>query len=519
MLRKITVVAVALLISSVIYAGAQDIKIDFDGKKSFSFSERITSEIANLEIKIPEVDSLNKKTKIPKEWAIKEWTIMVFVNAKNNLEEYGLKDVNEMEMVGSSDKVNIVVEMGRMDGFDSSEGDWIGTRRYLIQKDGNPNAVTSPVVQDLGKVDMGDWKQLVDFGKWTKTNYPAKKYMLIVWNHGSGWDKNIKFILDRGLSYDDETHNHFTTPQLGMAINEIGRLDVYGSDACLMQMASVDYEIKDSVAYIVGSEETEPGDGYTYNTMLEPIVSNPTLTPYQAAKVLVDAYSDHYQGLSYAYTQSLVKTSALPKLLTLMNDWVYAVGVAGDKEIVKNALLNAQSYAMKDNKDLYHFVSLVCEKTASAAVKEKGEVLMSYIKGGVVKYNRWSSSSGGWWGPDDYSNSHGIAVYLPKYSYNKSYDELKWAKYSNWDEFIKWYTAKDAEKMTESKNLLGLFGAAVACLESENCYEHVANYVEEQAAQNVIDHHSPQPNQENFGYDYITTISGGQNFGLSELTK
>ena len=445
MLKKIIAAAVVLSMSAV-YIGAQEVEIDFDGKsdiqktqniEGFSISDMVAEKIASLEIEAPEMDSLNKKTK-----GSAEWTIMVFVNSKNNLEKYGLKDVNEMEMIGSSDKVNIVVEMGRMSGFDSSEGDWKGTRRYLIQKDDNINAVTSPIVEDLGKTDMGDWKQLAKFGKWAKEKYPAKKYMLIVWNHGSGWEKSVKSIVDKGLSYDDETHNHFTTPQLGMAINEIGKIDVYGSDACLMQMVSVDYELKDNVTYIVGSEETEPGDGYTYNTMLDPIVSNPTITAYQAAKVVVDAYSDHYQDMSYAYTQAFVRTSAMSTLLKLMNEWAYAVTEAGDKAIVKTAISNSQSFAMKDNKDLYHFVSLVGEKTASSVVKEKGEDLMVYIKRSVVAYDRWNSSSGGWWGPEDYSNTHGIAVYLPSYSYNKNYSELKFAQYSNWDEFIQWYTAK-----------------------------------------------------------------------------
>jgi cysteine peptidase C11 family protein len=445
MLNKIIAAAIALSMSAV-YVGAQEVEIDFDGKSdiqdvkksNISISEGITSEIANLEIEVPGMETLNKKTK-----GLAEWTIMVFVNSKNNLERYGLKDVNEMEMVGSSDKVNVVVEMGRMSGFDSSEGDWKGTRRYLIQKDDNINSVTSPVVEDLGKTDMGDWKELVKFAKWAKEKYPAKKYMLTVWNHGAGWEKSI--MTTKGISYDDETHNHFTTPQLGRAINEIGRLDIYSSDACLMQMASVDYEMKDNVTYIVGSEETEPGDGYTYNTMLAPIVAKPEMTAFQTAKVVVDAYSDHYQEMSASYTQSLVRTASLPKFLNLVNEWAYAVTEAGDKALVKTAISKTQKYAMSDNKDLYHFVSLVEETTKSADVKEKGKALKSYIARSLVGHNRWNSSSGGWYGPEDYSNSHGMAIYLPSYSYNKDYNELKWAKYSNWDEFIQWYTAKDAK--------------------------------------------------------------------------
>ncbi|MCK5357206.1 MAG: hypothetical protein KAJ48_02325, partial [Elusimicrobiales bacterium] len=169
----------------------------------------------------------------------KEWTIMVFMNAKNNMEKYGLKDVNEMEMVGSSDKVNIIVELGRVKKYSISNGNWKEARRYYIEKDANPNEITSPVVKEFINVNMGNWRRLASFGKWVKKNYPAKHYMLIVWGHGSGWEKTDKSMPDKGLSYDYETGKHFTTPELGRAIEKIGKLDIYGSDACLMQMASV----------------------------------------------------------------------------------------------------------------------------------------------------------------------------------------------------------------------------------------------------------------------------------------
>ena len=424
MLKKILTTVIALSISSIVYA-----EIDFDSGKSFSLKNEMT------EIKIS--PRMNRERKAD---TTKEWTIMIYVNAKNDLEKYGLKDVNEMEMIGSSDKINVVVELGRMDGYDSSEGDWTGSRRYLIQKDDSTSTITSPVLADLGKVDMGDWKHLVDFGVWAKTKYPAKKYMLIVWNHGNGWTKSLKSIVNKGISYDFETNNHFTTPQLGMALKEIGRLDVYASDACLMQIFSVSYEIKGDITYVVGSPETEPGDGYTYNTMLKPIISNPEITPYRAAKVLVDAYSDHYQSIDKASTQSFIRTSSFEKLLILLDDWAYAATQSKEKALIKKSVYKAQKYAVPDNKDLYHFLSLVTAETMNADVKEKGKALMNYIERHLVVYSRYTNSSGNWWsGPVDYSNSHGLAVYLPKVSYNSNYDELKIAQQSYWDEFIKWY--------------------------------------------------------------------------------
>ncbi|MHB0995081.1 MAG: clostripain-related cysteine peptidase [Elusimicrobiales bacterium] len=398
--------------------------VSFDG--GFDLKE----EIAKLDLQVP-APAADKAA------AQKEWTIMVFINAKNNLEKYGLKDMNEMEMVGSSDKVNIVVELARIAGFDSSDGDWKTSRRYLVKKDAEVSKVTSPVVQELPKADMGDYKHLIDFANWAKANYPARKYMLIVWNHGAGW---IKYVpgQTKGISYDDETGNHITTPQLGEALKAMGGVDVYGSDACLMQMAEVVYELRDHTQYIVGSEETEPGDGYTYDTFLGPIVAKGDMSAYEVAKVTVDAYSDHYQQLGQASTQSFIKSSAVNGLLDLANKFAYSVTAAGEKALAREAMGGAQSYAYPENKDLYHFTELVLAKTASPEVKKAGEALNAYIKGDLVMHNRTNNSDGGWWGPEIYDNSHGIAVYLPGSAAPAHYADLQWAKYSNWDEFIGW---------------------------------------------------------------------------------
>ncbi|HAH32956.1 MAG TPA: hypothetical protein DCL44_11655 [Elusimicrobia bacterium] len=375
----------------------------------------------------------------PAQKVMPEWTIMVFMNGKNNLEPFAIKDLNEMEVVGSSARLNIVVETGRIEGYDTSNGDWMGTRRFLIKKDTDTLKVNSPVVQDMGKVDMGDYKSVIDFGKWAKQKYPAKKYMLIVWNHGSGWEKGVKPVL-KGISYDEETNNHINTPQLGQVLKAIGGVDVYGSDACLMQMAEVVYELKDNVKYIVGSEEVEPGDGYTYNTFLAPLAAKPAMTPEELAKTAVDAYSDHYKDQKTGSTQSFIKAASIPMLLTLTNDFSYAVTQAGEKTLAKSARDSALGFSISENKDLYDFVSRVVAGTKKPAVAEKGKALMSFITGGLVVYNRTNNSPGSPWGGPavDYSPAKGVAIYMPYSVLGDGYADLQWAKYSNWDEFVNW---------------------------------------------------------------------------------
>ncbi len=400
-------------------------EISFDSPNKTSLNQEIAAQTVN----VPAPVKANANA-VTASRSAKDWTIMVFVNGKNNLAPYAVKDMNEMEQVGSTSRINVVTETGLVSGY--GDVPFTGTRRFLIKKDNDTNTVSSPVLQDMGRVDMGNYSSVVDFVNWAKQNYPAQHYMLIIWNHGSGWDKSMPQGVTKGISYDDETGNHINTPQMGQILKQVGGVDVYGSDACLMQMAEVDYEIKDYVTYIVGSEETEPGDGYTYNTFLGPLAANPSMTPEQVGELAVNAYADHYQQEgNQGSTQSLVKSAAIPQFTVLMNNFASAMMQAGDKDTVKNAINNSQNYAVADNHDIWHFASLMSQTTKSPAVKSAAQALMDYISNTLVLVNRPVGSG--------YTNSHGIDAYMPTYGFESAYNDLQWAKASQWDEFIKWY--------------------------------------------------------------------------------
>ncbi|MCX5792549.1 MAG: clostripain-related cysteine peptidase [Elusimicrobia bacterium] len=414
---KRTGIFAALIVFTGVFAAAADFGAGDLGR-----------DINNQEVVVPAPASPETGGK-PSE--AKEWTIIIYLNGKNELEPNAFLNLNQMEMAGSSDKVSIVVEFGRMAVYGPPNGGWKSTRRYLIKKDDDTRNFTSPVVQDIGRTDMGDYKNVIAFGNWAKAAYPASHYMLIIWNHGSGWEKSFKAGAARGISYDAETRNHITTPQMGMLLKEIGGVDVYGSDACLMQMAEVDYELKDYAQYIVGSEETEPSDGYSYDTFLAPLIAYPAMTPEELGRLAVDSYSDYYVQQNKDVTQSLVRSAAIGDLLKLSDDFTAAVIASGDKALVKKAVNEAQSYSTSANKDLFDFVDIIVKGTGSAAVAQKGRDLQAHISKNLVTHNRFVN--------DSCAGSHGIAVYLPGYDFNTDYKELAWAMASRWDEFINWY--------------------------------------------------------------------------------
>ncbi|MEW5950846.1 MAG: hypothetical protein GX447_09170 [Elusimicrobia bacterium] len=369
--------------------------------------------------------------------AQKEWTIMVFLNAKNNLEKFGIEDMNEMERIGSNSKMNVVVEMGRMEGYDSSNGDWKGVRRFYIEndlaKDPFGKTINSPMIENLGSINMGDYKEVIKFVRWAKTRYPAKKYMLILWNHGGGWTKDNP-VADKGISYDEETGNNIDTPQLGKIVREAGKLDILASDACLMQMAEIAAEVRGGVDYLVGSEETEPGAGYTYYKILAPLAVNPYMTPEALSKIIVLAYWDSNLISSGVATHSVIKMSEVDGLMTRMDAFAKAAMASGEKAKIKEARDSAQKYAIDDNKDLKHFADLTAAKVSNQALKAAAQSLSSFISSRLIIENKTSIIPS--------SNSNGIAVYAPASFVDGDYGEIKLATETKWDEFLKWMVAK-----------------------------------------------------------------------------
>ncbi len=78
----------------------------------------------------------------------KEWTLLVYLNGNNSLDSFGAQNLSQMEKVGSTDKLNIVVQWASLASKKAE--------RLYIEKGNDPSKITSPVIQDLGAVDMGN---------------------------------------------------------------------------------------------------------------------------------------------------------------------------------------------------------------------------------------------------------------------------------------------------------------------------------------------------------------------------
>jgi len=371
----------------------------------------------------------------------RKWTILVFLNADNDLEPFGIEDVNEMEMVGSSPQVDILVQMDRHPLYDTTNGDWTGCRRMRVIQDSDEGIMSSVVLQDMGEVDMGDWRVLRDFVVWGTTNYPAEHYMVVLWNHGAGWRMRAASAeqrnpATRGVSYDWSAGTDISVLDLPQALDVQPRLDIIAFDASLMQMAEVAYQLRHYGRVMVGSEDSPPGPGYPYHTFLAALVATPTMTREQFAEEIVvrtlDYYYDFY-GYSPPLTQSAVTLAGMDGVAVAVDGLARALtgAMPAYSAQITSARTQAQGYAYPENKDLYHFAQLVGQLVPKQDVVQTSQAVMLAIEDAV-----FAEAHG-----EPRSNSYGLAIFIPGSSdynsfYRSRYQQLELSTNTAWDNWL-----------------------------------------------------------------------------------
>ena len=372
---------------------------------------------------------------------VPEWTVMVYLDSDNNLESAGIDDINEMEIAGSTTDVNIVVQVDRIpysvlaannEGYadDVSNGNWTNTRRYYITQDSDPVQINSQLESDLGELNMGDPHTLIDFTNWATSKYPAKKYLLVIWNHGGGFRS---LSLTKDIAWDDTSGgDKITMPELEYALSAISaqigeKIDVVGMDACFMAMTEVAYQIKDYADILVTSEESEPFNGWPYDTILGELAGNPLISSEQFAADIVDKYI-----FSYPYnnvTQSAIDLSYMDTLAGQLSN--LALAIMSDSSTTKSkyvlASTSSQYYGDWDFIDLFDFCNQLLAYSNSLEVKNIASSIQQTLNYAVIK----SGYSGG-----SVSGSKGLSIYFPYTAYHYYYNYTNFAQDTFWDEML-----------------------------------------------------------------------------------
>ena len=334
----------------------------------------------------------------------KSATVMVYMCGSDLESGYGAAsaDIEEMLEADLGDNVNVVLETGGASEWSfSSEAD-PSTRQRWVLEDGEAS-----LVQDAGEDTMLDEDEVTDFCSWAAKEYPADRYILIFWDHGGG--------TIGGFGYDENypDASALTLSQLRNAIKASGvAFDMVGFDACLMATVECAWAMEPVADYLVASEQTEPGDGWSWTGFLNQLGSDPSTATTDLGKTIIDDFSAHYAETGEEDTTlSLIDLREISRVYERLSTFLdeAADSIEADNALfttMSGARSRAKSYA-EDSVDQVDLVDMV-DRSDFEGADDVSEAVAS-----CVKY-RSDTSSG----------SNGIAMYFP-YSEASQYSDVR----------------------------------------------------------------------------------------------
>jgi hypothetical protein len=326
----------------------------------------------------------------------KPWSFLAYIAGDNNLSAAGLTDISEMCQVGANAKVHAAVQIdtaGEHDGsvrYEVSEPDWTGKAHRVV-------------IERLPESDSGDPLILRDFLRWGFTRYAAEQRLVVVWNHGSGFHTPPR----RNIGYDDRGTS-IDMPELNQALSKAGvtaknPLAILGFDACLMCLLEICHHVAPYTRIVVGSQQTEPNDGWPYDAVLRSMQTNPK--PEALAKAIVESYIDSYKALGEeGVTQSAVATVGTEAAMLALSNLGRALVKAGAMSAMRTARAQIQCFEYADYVDVIHLAQTVGALVSDPLVKKAAATLGTATGNCLIAAGRFG---------DGVEDAHGVSCWFP----------------------------------------------------------------------------------------------------------
>ena len=318
-------------------------------------------------------------------------TVMVYMCGTDLESKSGMATADLEEMVNATlgSNINIILETGGASNWQNQIIKSNTNQRYRVKQGG-----LETLDAKVGKRSMVDPSTLSDFIRFSASEYPADRYILVLWDHGGG--SLTAYGYDELFPGDSMSLDEINT-----ALKDGGvKFDIIGFDACLMATLETALVAEQYGDYLVASEAVEPGTGWYYTNWLSALSDNPAIDSLDLGKQMLDDYvkmsGDSQTTLSMTDLAELSGT--VPAAFSAFSSSTGQL-IAGDGfNTVANARSGSKDFSTssKINQiDLIHFA----QNLGTAESKTLAEALA-----GAVKYNRNSTSI---------SHANGLSIYFP----------------------------------------------------------------------------------------------------------
>ena len=366
----------------------------------------------------------------------KKAVVMCYVIGSNLEDARGSASVNIAQMKAATEKgsgVDFVVECGGSERWFTKgiEDETVG--RYLI----SGGELEAAEMLDSGTC-MGDPENLTDFIVWTKENYPADRYMLVLWDHGGGFASG--YGVDE-LNTREDGEDLMSASEIINAIKDANtKFDLIGFDACLMQNVEYANALEPYADYYLASEETEPGTGWFYTAGFSSLAADPGLATEEFGRQMITSYDQCNRAVHDGEPQpectlSLVDlTLVKPVYKELMGLYKKATDEMTDNHAVfanmSAGRSNAYQFYDKEQVDMVGFLTSLKKADYKQQVMSDEDLdkIADTAKACVVYRNS-----------DSAEGINGLAIDFPYsdlYYYAEEYKQLKAVKYKTEQTFF-----------------------------------------------------------------------------------
>ena len=333
----------------------------------------------------------------------REMTILAYVCGTDLESQEGEAsgDIREMisSGIGNSSEAAVLVATG---GSSRWQRYGISSRsvQYYRLGGGSPE-----LIQDVGRRSMGDAATLADFLRFGISTAPARRYVLILWDHGGG----PVFGLCNDENFGDDSLS-LSELRTGLA-NGLGgvKLDIIGFDCCLMNCVDLCADLYGIADYAVVSQELVSGTGLNYDEWMKPIADNPGISSQSIAMTIADTYvAENARGRSAGTaTMSVIATDKMPAVMDAANAFsaslssLMQTNLAGVVRL-RNQLTTFGEFLDYDASDLVD-VEDMCDAFSSLLPEESADLKNAARQ--AVCYNCTTN--------DIAAYAHGLSFFLP----------------------------------------------------------------------------------------------------------
>ncbi len=344
----------------------------------------------------------------------RELTILVYVCGTDLESESGEAsgDIREMisSGIGRSGSAAVFVATGgasRWSGYNFS------TRSVQYYQLDGSNPV---LVKDAGQMSMGDAKTLSSFISFGISAAPAKRYIMILWDHGGG----PVYGVCNDENYRDESLS-LAELKTGLTSGLQGnKLDVIGFDCCLMNCVDLCADLYGIADYSVVSQELVSGTGLDYDGWMKPIEENPGISSEQIATLMAKTYvEDNSRGRNASTaTMTVIASDKMPEVMEAANAFSASLtnlvntNLAGVVRL-RTQLTSFGEFMDYDASDLVD-VSDMCDAFSALLPQESANLKQAAEQ--AVCYNCTTS--------DIAAYAHGMSFFLPYQTVSSDRQEI-----------------------------------------------------------------------------------------------